>query len=175
MKKLRLKLREGAIFKSNHDADSGYDVGALGFQRVFQVSEDKYQLQDIHWLDEGEQFTLAPNECALIKTGVCLQLPEPEYNEDEQVLYVTEAQMRPRSGLSLKENTTAILGTIDNPYRNDCGVILKNTNSNPVTFTKGDRVGQIVISKAMKFKNIEVVDSLNTTKRGEKGFGSSGK
>lgn len=104
---------------------------------------------------------LFPGQRKLIKTGLCIELPEN-----------MEAQVRPRSGLALKQGITVLNspGTIDEDFRGDIGVILINLGEEPVMITKGDRIAQLVFQKVEKI-SFGVSDSLSVTLRGEGGFG----
>lgn len=86
-----------------------------------------------------------------------------------------EAQVRPRSGLSLK--TTLRLsnspGTIDADYRGEIGVIVDNIGTDPIRINKGDRIAQLVFVPVIH-PNFVVVDELPETERGSGGFGSTG-
>jgi dUTP pyrophosphatase len=86
-----------------------------------------------------------------------------------------ELQIRPRSGVSLNTNLRIANspGTIDSNYRGVVGVIVENTGRKPVTIQAGDRIAQIVLNKVPEF-NMQRVDKLDDTDRGENGFGSSG-
>ena len=108
---------------------------------------------------------LKPLERILIKTGLFLELPNGY-----------EAQVRPRSGLSLKKGITILNspGTIDADYRGEIGIILINLSNNNFEINDGDRIAQLVISKYERISWIEV-DSLSETSRGSDGFGSTGK
>jgi dUTP pyrophosphatase len=113
----------------------------------------------------SEPVTLAPGKRALIPTGLAIGL-EPGL----------EAQVRPRSGLALKHGVTCLNspGTIDSDYRGEVGVILINLGEEPFTINRGDRIAQMVIAPVYQAVLIEV-DELETTDRGEGGFGSTGK
>ena len=108
---------------------------------------------------------LKPLERTLIKTGLFVELPNGY-----------EAQIRPRSGLSLKKGITILNspGTIDADYRGEIGIILINLSNNNFEINDGDRIAQLVISKYERISWIEV-DSLSETSRGSDGFGSTGK
>ena len=108
---------------------------------------------------------LKPLERILIKTGLFLELPNGY-----------EAQVRPRSGLSLKKGITILNspGTIDADYRGEIGIILINLSNNNFEINDGDRIAQLVISKYERISWVEV-DSLSETSRGSDGFGSTGK
>jgi len=120
-------------------------------------------------LKANGDYVIHPNTTMVINTGCAIELPE---DED----WSWQAQVRPRSGLSLKSsvrvaNAPAI---IDAHYRNDIGVIMHNTATEVFVVSKGDRIAQLVITKIPKVK-LTVADTLNETDRGLNGFGSSGK
>lgn len=107
---------------------------------------------------------LQPRERVLVPTGLKIQLPEGY-----------EAQVRPRSGLALKEGITVLNspGTIDSDYTGEIGVILINHGKLAFIIQNGDRIAQLVFQKVEQAE-FEVVDSLEETQRGEGGFGSTG-
>ena len=107
---------------------------------------------------------LKPLERKLVNTGLYAQL-EKGY----------EIQVRPRSGLALKKGITVLNspGTIDADYRGEIGVILINLSNDDFIINSGDRIAQLVVSKHER-PNLEQTDSLDSTLRGEKGFGSTG-
>ena len=84
---------------------------------------------------------LNPGERVMVPTGLHIALPEGY-----------EAQVRPRSGLSLKNGIVAILGTIDADYRGEVGVILVNLSDQPFCINPGDRVAQMVVSEVTRVK-----------------------
>ncbi len=112
-----------------------------------------------------EKIILSPFERKLIPTGLSISIPEGY-----------EAQVRPRSGLSIKNGITVLNspGTIDSDYRGDIGVILINLSKESYTINPGDRMAQLVFSK---YEKIEwgIVSDLTDSKRGKSGFGSTGK
>lgn len=112
-----------------------------------------------------ESITINPGGRALIPTGLRVAIPEGY-----------EIQVRPRSGLALKNGITLLNtpGTIDADYRGDIGVIVINHGTEPFTIIAGDRIGQIVLNKVERIEWKEV-DNLPDTIRGEGGFGSTGK
>ena len=101
---------------------------------------------------------------ALVHTGLVMLLP-PGY----------EAQVRPRSGLALKNGITVLNtpGTIDSGYRGEIGVILFNSSDEPFKVAKGDKVAQIVIAPVTQ-PEIAETDEIDSTDRGAGGFGSTG-
>jgi dUTP pyrophosphatase len=86
-----------------------------------------------------------------------------------------EAQIRPRSGLALKDGVTVLNspGTIDADYRGEIGVILINFGQNPFSIRRGARIAQLVVSTVNRVALLES-ERLTTSERGPKGFGSTG-
>ena len=107
---------------------------------------------------------LKPLDRKLIPTGLHIALPEGY-----------EAQIRPRSGLVIKNGITIINtpGTIDPDYRGDVGVILVNISNEDFVVQPGDRIAQMVINK-FEQAEFELVEELDETERGEGGFGHTG-
>ena len=114
------------------------------------------------YLEKTEE--IGPGEYKLIGTGIYIKIP-PGY----------EAQVRPRSGLALKKGITVLNspGTIDSDYRGEIGVILINHSSVDFEIKSGDRIAQLVFSKHEKFDWINV-KQIDSSSRGEGGFGSTG-
>ncbi|MBL7114299.1 MAG: dUTP diphosphatase [Kiritimatiellae bacterium] len=138
--------------------------------RVKRLSEDAVVPHYAHPGDAGldlfsiEHRELASGASALVKTGISIQLPPG-----------TEAQVRPRSGMALKHAVTVLNtpGTIDEGYRGEVGVILINHGSDAFVVEKGMKIAQMII-KPVITADIEEVDELSDTHRGEGGFGSTG-
>jgi len=109
--------------------------------------------------------TMAPKERVLIPTGLFLALPEN-----------WEAQIRPRSGLAIKQGLTCLNtpGTIDADYRGELKVILINLSNEAQIIQDGDRIAQMVFQKVEKVI-LQKVESLEATERGAGGFGHTGK
>lgn len=107
---------------------------------------------------------IAPGERTLVPTGLALEIPEG-----------FEVQLRPRSGLALREGLTLLNspGTIDSDYRGEVGVIVINHGQAPVTIAHGSRIAQIVASPVVRIV-WEARDALQETARGTGGFGSTG-
>ncbi len=101
---------------------------------------------------------------ALVKTGLFVEIPKGY-----------EIQVRPRSGLALKEGITVLNtpGTIDADYRGEIGVILFNTGHLDYLVHAGDRIAQIVLAPVERIE-WEQVDTLDETERGDGGYGSTG-
>tara|TARA_B100000482_G_scaffold82188_1_gene58718 strand:+ start:1446 stop:1877 length:432 start_codon:yes stop_codon:yes gene_type:complete len=112
-----------------------------------------------------DPIVLKPLQRALVKTGLFISL-HPGY----------EAQVRPRSGLALKKGISVLNspGTIDADYRGEIGVILINLSDSDFMINTGDRIAQMVIAKHETI-SWKVVDELDDSLRGDKGFGSTGK
>jgi dUTP pyrophosphatase len=108
---------------------------------------------------------LAPLERALIPTGLHIALPNN-----------WEAQVRPRSGLAIKQGLTCLNtpGTIDADYRGEIKVILINLSNEIQVIQDGDRIAQIVFQQVEKME-WQLVENLETTQRGDGGFGHTGK
>jgi dUTP pyrophosphatase len=103
-------------------------------------------------------------ESVLVPTGLCAEIPRGY-----------EAQVRPRSGLALRNGITILNtpGTIDSDYRGEIGVILINHGSDTFAVRRGDRIAQLVFS-AVCDPVFEEVDSLEDSARGPGGFGHTG-
>jgi len=114
--------------------------------------------------DIEEPIVLKPFSRALIPTGLHIQLPAGY-----------EAQIRPRSGLALKHGITVLNtpGTVDADYRGDIGVILINMSAETFTVNPGERIAQMVISEYVQ-GTLVPVESLESSERGEDGFGHTG-
>lgn len=112
-----------------------------------------------------KSITLSSLERILVPTGLYIELPKGY-----------EAQLRPRSGLALREGITLLNtpGTIDADYRGEIGVIVVNLSDTSVTINNGDRICQMVIAKYEQAQ-IKEVTILSSTERGAGGFGHTGK
>lgn len=109
--------------------------------------------------------TIAPGARALIPTGIAIALPRG-----------TEGQVRPRSGLAARHGISVLNspGTIDADYRGEIHVILVNFGSEAFAVERGERIAQLVLAPVLRAQLSER-KSLDKTKRGPKGFGSTGK
>src|ERR1700743_968197 len=137
-----------------------------GLQSPAYASEDASGMDLMAALPAGEEVVLAPGSRALIATGMAIELPKG-----------FEAQIRPRSGLALKEGVTVLNspGTIDADYRGEIGVILINHGDAPFTIKRGERIAQMVLAPVSRLAWREQAEDLSTTARGEGGFGSTGR
>ena len=111
-----------------------------------------------------EPLSVAPGETRLISTGIRIEIPAG-----------FEAQIRPRSGLALKNGLTLLNspGTIDADYRGEIKIILTNLGSETFIVENGMRVAQMVFSKVYR-GSFQKSENLNNTSRNEGGFGHSG-
>jgi len=160
--KLKIKkLHKDAIIPTrSNPTDSGLDL---------------YSIEDVQ-IHQGQYKT--------VLTGIAIQLPKPiqmgvypiELGVDFRQTVVLEAQIRPRSGLAAKNGITIINspGTVDNDYRGEIKVILRNEGNEIFYIKKGDRIAQMVICPVF-IPEITEVKELDDTSRGDNGFGSTGK
>lgn len=111
-----------------------------------------------------EPMTLMPMERKLVPTGIYVEIPEGY-----------EGQVRARSGLAIKKGIGLVngIGTIDSDYRGELCVPLINWGSEPFEIQDGDRIAQLVIARYERVQ-IELVQELGDTDRGEGGFGHTG-
>ena len=143
-------------FMATEDADRALlpperaSQGAAGFDICANLSHD---------------VTILPQEIALLPTGLMIQLP-----------HSFEAQIRPRSGLAIKSGITVVNapGTIDWDYRGEIMIGLINLSRVPFAITHGMRIAQMVFAR-VEIPNFEKVGTFAETKRGEGGFGSTGR
>ncbi len=111
-----------------------------------------------------EDVVIAPGDAVLISTGLKVAIPEGY-----------EIQVRPRSGLALKNKITVLNtpGTIDADYRGEIGIILINHGREPFRVTPGMRIAQLVVAQVVPARFV-MEESLSTTARGTGGFGHTG-
>ena len=111
-----------------------------------------------------DNIQIKPGERHLIPTGIFISLPEGY-----------EAQIRPRSGLALKNGITVLNspGTIDADYRGEIGIILINNSNEVFTIKNSDRIAQMVFNKIEQAEFV-LVETLDETERSNGGFGHSG-
>lgn len=138
--------------------------------KVKRINEEAKMPEYAHVGDAGldlfsvDDLMILPGESKLIKTGIQIELPKG-----------TEAQIRPRSGLALKNQITVLNtpGTIDEGYRGEIGVILINHGKQEFHVEKGMKIAQMVV-KPVFTVTIKEIEELTGTTRGEGGFGSTG-
>lgn len=148
MSNVRVKIKK---LSENAKIPSYGSEGAAGF--------------DIHALSDT---TILPGYTALVSTGLSFEIPEG-----------FELQIRPRSGMSLKTKLRIANapGTIDSDYRGHVQIIAENTSNNAaevINVKAGDRIAQGVLARVNRAVFTEVSEELETTQRGEGGFGSTG-
>ena len=114
-------------------------------------------------LYSSEEITIEPGASALVRTGIAVALPAG-----------TEGQIRPLSGLAHKWSVTVLNGpgTIDEGYRGEIGVLLINHGRRRYCVKRGARVAQLVVQRKVEVDVVEV-ESLGSTSRGDRGFGST--
>lgn len=117
---------------------------------------------DVHSAEPD--FTIAPLERRLVRTGLALAIP-----------HGFEAQIRPRSGLAVKQGLTLpnTPATIDSDYRGELMIAVINLGVEPVTVARGTRIAQMVFAKVEEVE-LRTVNELPRTERGNGGFGSTG-
>lgn len=138
--------------------------------KIIKLCEEAITPEYAHSNDSGMDLFSVTNtilksgEYKLIKTGISIELPSN-----------TEAQIRPRSGLALKNGITVLNtpGTIDEGYRGEIGIILMNHSKEEFEVKAGMKIAQMVIMPVLK-PQIKIVDNLSESKRGSNGFGSTG-
>jgi dUTP pyrophosphatase len=150
------------INKSNNELPSYTTVGSAGMDvRCFipDISSD-----DDCSIGFPDSITLLPMERKMIHTGLYFEIPEGY-----------ELQIRPRSGLAIKNGITIINtpGTLDSDYRGELCILLMNLSTEPFIIHNGDRIAQIIINKYEKADWIET-EILSETERGSGGFNSTG-
>ena len=110
-----------------------------------------------------ERVVLSPGMAQGVATGIAIELPGG-----------CEAQVRPRSGMALKHSITVNFGTIDPGYRGEIRVVMFNLSGADYVIEKGDRIAQLVVARYEPVE-WEEGDALGDSRRGEGGFGSSGR
>jgi len=112
-----------------------------------------------------EDVIIEPGKVELVSTNISVEIP-----------LGFEIQVRPRSGLAAKHSIGVLNspGTIDSDYRGEVKIILINFGKEDFKISRGDRIAQLIVSKVYNAKMVEVKD-LNLSKRGDGGFGHTGK
>ena len=106
---------------------------------------------------------ISPKKWKAISTGISISIPNDCY-----------ARIAPRSGLAFKNGIDVFAGVVDSDYRGEIMAILMNNGENDFVINPGDRIAQIIFEKIHNIE-LEEVDELSETQRGEGGFGSSGR
>lgn len=149
------KLRPEAVVPTKaHPEDAGWDLCCT-------LSDDE-QEKFISGMTQGSyrEVSLSPGQQYMFSTGLAIGLPKGYY-----------AQFQGRSGLATK-GIVVLGGVIDESFRGEWKVILRNTSDQPVTITNTKAIAQFVLHKVPQFPLIEV-EELEGTARGQNGFGSS--
>lgn len=112
-----------------------------------------------------DELIIEPGKVALVPTNLSVEIPKGY-----------EIQVRPRSGLAANHSIGILNspGTIDSDYRGEVKIILMNFGNQPFAIHRGDRIAQLVVSKVYSARIVET-ENLNSSKRGEGGFGHTGK
>lgn len=151
---IKPKIKIKFINKSKNEDPKYFHVGDSGFD--FRAD-----------LKENETLTINPGERKLIPTGLYFEVPKGY-----------ELQVRPRSGLALKNGVTVLNtpGTVDSNYRGEIKIILINLGQENFKIVDGDRIAQGVISPVLDtvWGELNKVGQLNTSNRESGGFGSTG-
>ncbi len=131
--------------------------------RIPRYMTDLAAGMDIHALPDSS-IILSPGERCLVPTGLAMAIPEG-----------FEVQVRPRSGLALKQGITLVNtpGTIDADYRGEIGIILINHGTEDFVIAAGDRIAQLVVAPVCQ-AHFQEVTELCETGRGSGGFGHTG-
>ena len=138
--------------------------------KIKKINKDARLPEFAHETDAGmdifsvEDILLKAGECLAVATGIVLELPTN-----------SEAQIRPRSGLALKNMITLLNtpGTIDEGYRGEIKIIMINHGKTDFQIVKGMKIAQMVIKPIFEV-NIEEVFDVSDSARGKGGFGSTG-
>lgn len=143
-----------------HPTDSGWDLFAHSFDKLY-ITEN---LEPLDIPDKYDKLFIPAGGRALVNSGISATVG-PGY----------EIQVRPRSGLALKNGLTVLNtpGTIDEPYRGALGVIIINHSGQTQVLTKGMKIAQMVVCPVVLCPLV-VVSELDETIRGSGGFGSTG-
>ena len=136
------------------DGDAAVDLRASGVWVV--------DLETTKATITRESYTLQPQERILIKTGISVAIPQGHWGN-----------IRDRSGHAFKHGLSALAGVIDETFRGEIGVVMVNTSKTPYTISKNERIAQMIITPYTKCE-VEYVDNLSETNRGETSFGDSG-
>lgn len=112
-----------------------------------------------------DELIIEPGKVVLVPTNLSVEIPKG-----------FEIQVRPRSGLAANHSVGILNspGTIDSDYRGEVKIILMNFGDKPFAIHRGDRIAQLVVSKVYSAKIVET-ENLNSSSRGDGGFGHTGK
>lgn len=153
---------------------------------VKKIHDDAIIPEFAHATDSGadlytsKDLSLAPRQKGIAPTGICVALP-PGFgatirNKSGNTVKGVSCKIKVNEeGLlaSGRVDVTVYLGTIDNAYRGEIGIMVRNDSDFPIVIPKGTKLAQLVLEKIYQC-DFEEVDSLDETDRGEGGFGSTG-
>jgi dUTP pyrophosphatase len=152
---MKIMLDEGAKLPTRaHEDDAGLDLYARETLTIYTYDEMGYDVLT-------RRSRKLPN-CASFDTGVHMEIPVGYFGKIES-----------KSGLNMKHNIVSCGGVVDSGYTGSIVVKLYNLGTEPYTFHKGDKIAQIIIQPYLA-PELEVVDELSETDRGNNGFGSTG-
>lgn len=172
-----LIYQNGQLLQYQTPGSSGFDLRAISIYDPYlkenfaldcteELNKNNENLFDnyINKFKKISKYVLMPNKRALIHTGFSISISS-----------IHEIQIRPRSGLALKNGIMIVNtpGTIDSDYRGEIGALLYNSSDEPFEIILGDRIAQAIVSNVTKL-NIHFVSNLDSTDRGNDGFGSTG-
>ena len=132
---------------------SGMDLRMVAWRRVYEGTEVR----------RGDAMDVCPGERVVVHTGLRIAIPRG-----------FEGLVRPRSGMTRDRGIVAMVGTIDSDYRGEVGVTLINLGDERCVIHVGDRIAQIVIAPVVRARLVPV-SALDSTARGEGGYGSTGR
>lgn len=151
---MKIVVDEGAKCPTRaHEDDAGFDL---------YCREDKVIFPRQVTMFDGDGFGKPVDISESFDTGVHMEIPGGYFGKIES-----------KSGLNVKHNIVSCGGVVDSGYTGSIVVKLYNLGTEPYTFHKGDKIAQIVIQQYLA-PELEVVDELSETDRGNNGFGSSG-
>lgn len=113
-------------------------------------------------LYSNSSIILNSGDTAIIKTGIAVEIPKWFCGI-----------IKDRSGVAAKRQIETLAGVIDSSYRGEIGIVMHNVSKEPRPILKGEKIAQMLIVEVPEVE-IEVIDNLSTTERGEGGFGSTG-
>lgn len=113
-------------------------------------------------LSSAENVTINPSELKLVSTGLSIRVPSSTYG-----------RIAPRSGNVVKHGVTVDAGVIDSDYTGIVKVAVRNWGNESFSISKGDRIAQLIVEQ-IQLPDVTSVNSLEHTKRGDGGFGSTG-
>lgn len=169
--KVKKLFEDAEALQKIFNSDAGINLQAMDIISLWDGKEDLWKfredLRDL-WKTKGH-LEVRPKQRVLINTGYQFggfaNVPEG---------MIPELQIRPRSGVTIKTGLVTQLGTIDQNYRGILGVMVVNTSAVIQTIDRGDHIAQFVPNLIPETEVVNI-DKIETTDRGEGGFGSTGK